>query len=103
MNISAVIAQVTTRKATRANGTPVTYYSAFALDAEPNPLLRFPGQIQFNPTEEDIKERNICEGAAFKLHIMQILELRNGIPVCQVKLETPPQTTEAATAKPASK
>lgn len=94
MNISAVIAQVTTRKATRQNGSPVTYYSAFAVDAEPNPLLRFPGQIQFNPTEEEIKERSICEGAAFKLHIMQILELRNGIPVCQVKLETVPTAAE---------
>lgn len=89
MKINAVIAQVTSRKATNAKGAPVTYYSAFALDAEPNPLLRFPGQIEFQPSEDEIKERGIVEGAQFDLAIMAITNLRNGIPVCQVRLALP--------------
>ncbi|HBJ83511.1 MAG TPA: hypothetical protein DDZ88_06510 [Verrucomicrobiales bacterium] len=74
---------------TNAKGQPVTYYSAFALDAEPNPLLRYPGQIEFQPSEEEIKDKGIVEGANFSLFIMGINNLRNGIPVCQVKLAVP--------------
>ena len=86
MKIQAVIAQVTSRNAISAKGNPVTYYSAFALDAEPNPMLRFPGQIEFQPSEAEIKEKGIIEGAEFEMSIMGITNLRNGIPVCQVKI-----------------
>lgn len=99
MKIQAVIAQVTSRKATSAKGTPVTYYSAFAIDAEPNPLLRYPGQIEFQPNEDEIKERGIIEGACFDLSIMAITNLRNGIPVCQVRLAVPGSVGAAAAGK----
>ncbi len=37
LQFKAYIANVTSRKALNAKGQPVTYYSAFAVDAEPNP------------------------------------------------------------------
>lgn len=86
LKFQATIAQVTSRKVTNGKGQNVTYYSAFALDNEPNPLLRFPGQVEFQPNEEEIKTLNICEGAQFDLSIMQVLNLRNGVPVVQAKL-----------------
>lgn len=86
LQLKAAIAQMTSRKATSAKGLPVTYYSAFALDCEPNPLLRFPGQIEFQPNEDEIKALSIAEGAVFDMMILQVVNLRNGIPVCQVKL-----------------
>jgi hypothetical protein len=69
-----------------AKGNPVTYFSAFAVDMEANPALRFPGQVEFQPTEEEIKTLNICEGAVFDLAILQVTNLRNGVPVVQAKL-----------------
>jgi len=99
MKIQAVIAQVTSRKAINAKGVPVTYYSAFALDAEPNPMLRFPGQIEFQPSEDEIKEKGIAEGEAFDLAIMSIINLRNGVPVCQVKIARPGSVGAAAASK----
>lgn len=89
MKIEAQITQVTSREYTRGNGTKTTYFDAFALDAEPDPMKRFPGQIQLKPTEEEIKRLNIAEGARFTLHIMQIQEVRNGVPICSVKYEAP--------------
>jgi hypothetical protein len=86
LKFKAFIAQVTSRKALNGKGQPVTYYSAFAVDAEPNPSLRFPGQVEFQPSEEEIKTLNICEGAEFDLSIMQVTNLRNGVPVVQAKL-----------------
>lgn len=88
LQFKAYIAQVTSRKAINAKGQPVTYFSAFAVDAEPNPSLRFPGQVEFQPSEDEIKEMHIVEGAQFDLAIMQVTNLRNGIPVVQAKLTT---------------
>lgn len=88
LQFKAYIANVTSRKALNAKGQPVTYYSAFAVDAEPNPALRFPGQVEFQPTEDEIKTMNICEGAMFDFAIMQVTNLRNGVPVVQAKLTT---------------
>lgn len=89
MKIEAYINTVTPREYVRQNGTKTTYYDAFALDAEPDPTKRFPGQIHLKPTEEEIKRLSIAEGARFTLHIMQILEVRNGVPIMQVKYEAP--------------
>jgi len=89
MKIEAVANLVNGREYTKQNGQKSTYYDAFFLDAEPDPLKRFPGQIQTKPTEEEIKRLNICEGARFTLHIMQIQEVQNGVPVCVVKYEAP--------------
>lgn len=86
LKFKAYIANVTSRKAQNAKGQPVTYYSAFALDMEPNPAMRYPGQVEFQPTEDEIKSLNIAEGAEFDLSIMQVLNLRNGVPVVQAKL-----------------
>jgi hypothetical protein len=86
LQFKAYIAQVTSRKAVNAKGQAVTYFSAFAVDMEPNPALRYPGQVEFQPTEDEIKTLNICEGAQYDLNILSITNLRNGIPVVQAKL-----------------
>lgn len=90
MKIEAVASQVVSRPYTNQKGITNTYYDAFFLDAEPDPMKRFPGQIQTKPSEEEIKRLNICEGARFTLHIMQIQEVRSGVPICVVKYEAPP-------------
>lgn len=88
MKIEAVASQVVSRPYTNQKGVTSTYYDAFWLDAEPDPMKRFPGQIQTKPNEDEIKRLNIAEGSKFTLHIMQIQEVRSGVPVCVVKYET---------------
>lgn len=88
MKIEAVASQVTSRQYTNQKGVQSTYFDAFFLDAEADPMKRFPGQIQTKPTEEEVKRLSICEGAKFTLHIMQIQEVRNGVPICVVKYES---------------
>ncbi len=90
MNIEAVISQVTSRKTVNQKGQEVVYYDAFCLDLEPDPLKRYPGQISFKPTLDEIKEKGIVEGAKYTIHILGFQDLRNGVPVCQVKLEPYP-------------
>ncbi|MES2505400.1 MAG: hypothetical protein V4599_01775 [Verrucomicrobiota bacterium] len=87
MKIEAVASQVTSRQYVNQKGVQSTYYDAFFLDAEADPMKRFPGQIQTKPTEEEIKRLSIAEGSKFTLHIMQIQEVRNGVPICVVKYE----------------
>lgn len=89
MKIEAVASQVTSRQYVNQKGVTSTYYDAFFLDAEADPMKRFPGQIQTKPTEDEVKRLSICEGAKFTLHIMQVQEVRNGVPVCVVKYEAP--------------
>lgn len=67
MKIEAVAVQVTSRPYQRQNGTTQTYYDAFFMNAEADPMKRFPGQIQVKPTEEEIKRLSIAEGARFIL------------------------------------
>lgn len=89
MKIEAVASQVVSRPYTNQKGITSTYFDAYFLDAEPDPMKRFPGQIQTKPTEEEVKRLSIAEGSKFTLHIMQIQEVRNGVPVCVVKYEAP--------------
>ena len=96
MKIEAVVNQVQSRQYVNQKGVAQTYYDAYFLDAEPDPMKRFPGQIQTKPTEEEIKRLLIAEGAKFTLHIMQIQEVRNGIPICAVKYETAQPKAKAA-------
>ena len=100
MKIEAVVVQMAARKYTNNKGVENTYYDAFLMDSEPNPLDRFPGQVQIKPTAEDVAAHSLCEGRKVTAHIMQVLELRNGIPVCQVKLKSEPSPLPS---KPASK
>jgi hypothetical protein len=86
LKFRAYIAQVTSRKATDKVGRPVLYYSAVAMDMEPNPGMRYPGQVEFQTNEDEIKTLNICEGAEFEMNILNIVAVRNGIPVVQAKL-----------------
>lgn len=88
MKIEAVVVQMTARKYTNQKGIENTYYDAFLMDAESNPMDRFPGQVQIKPTAEDVAAHSLCEGRKVTAHIMQVLELRNGIPVCQVRLKS---------------
>lgn len=90
MKMEAVVVQMTARKYTGRSGVEQTYYDAFLIDAEPNPMVRFPGQVNIKPTREDVEKHSIVEGRKLTAHIMQVLELRNGIPVCQVRLESQP-------------
>lgn len=87
MKLHAVVTQVTARKYAGKDGTERTYFDAFLMDAEPNPLDRFPGQIAFKPTADEVKEFSIVEGAQLEAKIMQVLELRNGVPVCQLRIK----------------
>lgn len=87
MRIEAQAVQVTSRPYTNQKGVTTTYYDAFWLDTEPDPMKRFPGQIQTKPSEDELKRLAICEGSRFTLHIMQVMELRNGVPIMNVKYE----------------
>ncbi len=100
MKIEAVVVQMTARKYTNMKGVENTYYDAFLMDAEPNPMNRFPGQVQIKPTADDVKTHDLCEGRTVTAHIMQVLELRNGIPIMQVKLSSQPSPLPS---KPVSK
>ena len=102
MKIEAVVVQMTARKYTGRSGVEQTYYDAYLMDAEADPMHRFPGQLNIKPTADDVKNHDICEGRKLTAHIMSVLELRNGIPVCQVRLQSQPAPLPTRPA-PASK
>lgn len=89
---------MTARKYTNQKGVENTYYDAFLMDAESNTMDRFRGQLQIKPT---VGTHSLCEGRKVTAHIMQVLELRNGIPVCQVKLKSEPSPLPSKPAKAA--
>ena len=103
MKIEAVVVQLTTRKYTGRTGVENTYYDAYLMDAEPNPMNRFPGQLLIRPHADDVAKHTITEGRKLTAHIMAVQELRNGVPVCQVRLESEPSPLPTKPAPAASK
>lgn len=67
MKIEAVCTRVTSRPYTNQRGVTMTYYDATWMDAEADPMKRFPGLVYTKPTEEDIKTHCIGEGSRLSL------------------------------------
>lgn len=89
MKIEAVCIKVKDRPYTNQKGVTTTYFDAAFMDAEADPLKRFPGMVHTKPQGDDVKTFNICQGARLTLHITKVLELRNGDPVVEVTYEVP--------------
>ncbi len=89
MKIEAVCTRVTSRPYTNQRGVTTTYYDATWMDAEADPMKRFPGLVYTKPTEEDIKTHCIGEGSRLTMHVLKVLEVRNGDPLVIPKYEAP--------------
>jgi hypothetical protein len=83
MKIEGIVSQVTERKGTTKQGSPVVYRDVFLIDANPDVATRYPGEIVIRPTDDEFSSQNMKEGAKITLFVRQILEVRNGLPVCR--------------------
>lgn len=87
MKIEGIVSQVTERKSTSKMGLPVVYRDVFLIDGNPDAATRYPGEIVVRPTDDEFNSQNMKEGAKLTLHIRQILEVRNGLPVCRAVIK----------------
>jgi hypothetical protein len=83
MKIDGIVSQVTERKGTTKQGAPVVYRDVFLIDANPDVATRYPGELVIRPTDDEFTCQNMKEGAKITLFVRQILEVRNGLPVCR--------------------
>lgn len=96
MNMRAIVTQVQERKSTTKAGAPITYRDVFLADTNPDIRTRYPAEIVIRPNQEEYDQYKISEGSEHHIFIRQVLELRNGLPVCRVAIKPPGEVKKAA-------
>jgi len=87
MKLTAIVSLVREQHAVSKAGTPVIYRDVHLVDAGNDPLTRFNGEVVYRPSDAEYLQQPVKRGEKFVVSVLQILEIRNGNPVCRVDLQ----------------
>lgn len=87
MTFKGVVTQVRTQKATTQKGQAVTYRDVFLAELEANPMKRLQSEVCIRPNDDEALRFDFSEGKEFDIFVLQVLEVRNGVPVVRARVE----------------
>lgn len=95
MTLNAIISQVKETPRVNKLGQQVVYRDVFLADTNTDFQTRYPGEVVIRPEEKEFQDLKMAEGVKLIVHIKQVLEVRNGLPVVRAVCKSPASSKAA--------